>query len=107
MAFGIPNDVFNGGFGLSEDVVKIANSIQEAIAREEAEEPSPSNNGITLFQLVDLYDNWRGTLVINDNKLETLVKGEVESVMCQFSDLWDKEVASFGFYDDELCVRLK
>ena len=56
-----------------------------------------------------MYDNWNGFTVVNNDDLKILVRyytfivAENEDYM----DLWDMEVISFGFCDNELCVRVK
>ena len=56
---------------------------------------------------MDLYDNWNGTLVVNDNNLDLIVKGNTLDIMDTEEKLFEKEVVAFGFYDDELAVRIK
>lgn len=59
-----------------------------------------------LRDFVELYDNWDGILVVNDDNLEPIVKGEVE-VALSYGNVCEKEVIAFGFYDNELCVRVR
>ena len=59
-----------------------------------------------LRDFVDLYDNWNGIGGLNDDKLDTVVKGEVE-VALSYGNVNEKEVVAFGFYDNELCVRVR
>lgn len=59
-----------------------------------------------LRDFVDLYDNWDGILVVNDDNLKPIVKGEAEVVL-SYGNVYEKEVIAFGFYDNELCVRVK
>lgn len=64
-----------------------------------------------LKDFLDLYDNWNGTLVINTVKEDgwkRIYKGNVAKLVENFSNtvLMDLLVVSFGFYDDELCVRV-
>ena len=56
---------------------------------------------------MDLYDNWNGITVINDDSLNQIVKGKTDAVVKENPQLWDVEIVSFGFYDNELCVRLR
>ena len=57
-------------------------------------------------EFIDMYDNWNGITVVNDNDLNLIAKCKtsfiVENVYIQ-----DMDVVSFGFHDDELCVRVK
>lgn len=57
-------------------------------------------------EFIDMYDNWNGITVVNDNDLNLIAKCKtafiVENVYIQ-----DMNVVSFGFHDDELCVRVK
>lgn len=59
-----------------------------------------------LRDFVDLYDNWNGILVVNDEDLNPIVKNEVEAAL-SYENVHEKEVVAFGFYDDELCVRVR
>lgn len=66
-----------------------------------------------------MYDNWNGITKINDNNLDTIVKGKTINIMeCKesfypltkvtnYGELFDMEVVAFGFYDNEFCVRVK
>lgn len=63
---------------------------------------------------MDLYDNWNGITVVNDNNLNRIIRCQTSKLMFQkpdgqyyFSSLNDAEVVAFGFYDNELCVRIK
>lgn len=57
-----------------------------------------------LRDFVDLYDNWNGILVVNDDNLKPIVKDKVEAALLH---VYEKEVVAFGFYDNELCVRVR
>ena len=59
-----------------------------------------------LRDFVDLYDNWNGILVVNDDNLDQIVKGKVEIAVC-YGNVYEKEVVAVGFYDNELCVRVR
>ena len=62
---------------------------------------------MTLRQLLDLYDNWNGYTQVNDKncnpharvKTDRLTNGNYDYIL-------DCEVMSFGFYDDEFCIRI-
>lgn len=63
-----------------------------------------------LAKFLDLYDNWNGTLVINDRDCERFATVDFKNV-----DRWlngngvgiaNAEVMAFGFYDNDLCVRI-
>lgn len=62
---------------------------------------------MTFKNFMDLYDNWNETLVVNDNNLNPIVKGNVLDIMDSEQYLFKKEVIAFGFYDNELTVRIK
>lgn len=49
---------------------------------------------------------WNGITVVNNDDLTMFVRNKTVSVVKE-EGLWDMEVVSFGFYDDELCVRVK
>lgn len=59
-----------------------------------------------LYDFVNLYDNWNGILVVNDDNLDPIVKDKVE-VALSYRNVHEKEVIAFGFYDNELCVRVR
>lgn len=67
-------------------------------------------------QFMEMYDNWNGTTKVNDDNLDTIVIGHTLKIMeCiptlngveNYEKLFEMEVVSFGFYDDELCVRVR
>lgn len=70
-------------------------------------------------QFMDMYDNWNGITKVNDNNLDIIVIGRTLDIMeCMenfnpmtkvnnYAELFEMKVVSFGFYDDELCVRVK
>lgn len=60
---------------------------------------------------LDMYDDWNGTLCLNDDDLHLIVKGPTVDIIENSSTvkelgLLDADVVCFGFYDNELCVRL-
>lgn len=64
-----------------------------------------------LSVFLDMYDDWNGVLCLNDDDLHLIVKGPTVDIVENSSTvkelgLLDADVVSFGFYDDELCVRL-
>ena len=59
-----------------------------------------------LRDFVNLYDNWNGILVVNDDNLKPIVKGKIDVVL-SYENVYEMEVVSFGFYDNELCVRVR
>jgi hypothetical protein len=67
-------------------------------------------------QFMEMYDNWNGITKVNDDNLDTVVVGKTFNIMYRALDLnkmesYDKlfemEVVAFGFYDNELCVRVR
>ena len=72
-----------------------------------------------LRQFMNIYDNWNGVTKINDDDLNTIVAGRTLDIMYRKADfepsayikdyeqLFKMKVVSFGFYDDELCVRVR
>ena len=58
-----------------------------------------------LKELLDMYDNWNGITVINDDNLEPIAKEET-SVIAKDERFINCEVVAFGFYDNEFCVRI-
>ena len=74
---------------------------------------------MTFKQFIEIYDNWNGTTKVNDDNLNTIVHGATIDIMeCvesihelskveNYNALLEREIVSFGVYDDELCVRVK
>ena len=67
-------------------------------------------------QFMEMYDNWNGTTKVNDDNLGTIVVDHTLKIMeCiptlngveNYEKLFEMEVVAFGFYDDELCVRVR
>lgn len=57
-------------------------------------------------EFIDMYDNWNGITVVNDNDLNLIAKCKT-SFIVENAYIQDMDVVSFGFHDDELCVRVK
>lgn len=62
-----------------------------------------------LRDLLDTYDNWDNNIVINNDNLEPILKGRVMNLYDdgKMDDLLDWDVVAFGFYDDEIAVRIR
>ena len=67
-------------------------------------------------RFMEMYDNRNGITKVNNDNLGTIVIGNtLEIIECipmldgvkNYNQLFEMEVVSFGFYDDELCVRVK
>lgn len=67
-------------------------------------------------QFMEMYDNWNENIKVNNDNLETIVEETAIEIMeCipalngveNYGKLFEMEVVSFGFYDGELCVRVK
>lgn len=58
-------------------------------------------------EFMELYDNWNGITVVNDDNLKCIAKDRTVTIMETKHDLFEKEVVAFGFYDNEFCVRVK
>lgn len=58
-----------------------------------------------LWKFLDLYDNWNGTVVINNNNLVEIARGTGREIYHN-PKVSDLPVLSFGFYDNELCIRV-
>lgn len=56
---------------------------------------------------LELYDDWNGITVVNDNKLNIITKDHTVNIYDSRKDLCDKEIVAFGFYNGELTVRIK
>lgn len=55
---------------------------------------------------MNMYDNWNGITVVNDDNLDLIVKGTTLNIV-EEGCLSDMTVVSFGFYNNELCVRVR
>lgn len=64
-----------------------------------------------VLELMCLFDDWNKFLIVNDDDLNHILDGEkvfeVYDKMEKYKDILSKEVASFGFYDDDFCIRVK
>ena len=67
-------------------------------------------------QFIDMYDNWNGTTKVNDDNLDTIVVGRtIDITECtptlnkteNYEKLFEMEVVSFGFNNNEFCVRVR
>lgn len=67
-------------------------------------------------RFMEMYDDWNGITKVNNDNLGTIVIGNTLEIMeCipmldgvkNYKQLFEMEVVAFGFYDDELCVRVK
>lgn len=56
--------------------------------------------------LLDAFDNWNIDIVINNSKLDCIYKNSIRNFWDERNFLLRSEVDSFGFYDNELCVRI-
>ena len=71
---------------------------------------------MVLKEFVEMFDNWNGIMVVNDTNLNVIVRDFVTNIMDNenikihhsigHEQLLNSEVESFGFYDNELCVRI-
>lgn len=58
-----------------------------------------------LLEFLLMYDNWNRDVCVNDNRLNLILKGN-PTVIMEHKNLMEMHVVAFGFYDDELCVRV-
>jgi len=66
---------------------------------------------MTLKDFLNLYDNWNGVVKINDIDLNEILKCKVSKFMFKDAmyyneDLMESFVIAFGFFDEELTVRI-
>ena len=61
---------------------------------------------MTVNELLEYFDNWDMNIVINNSKLKRIYKNSIRNFWDERNPLLSSEVASFGFYDNELCVRI-
>lgn len=63
---------------------------------------------ITLRDFIQCYDDWNGYTVINDNNLNRYARVKTDRIFNgNYEKILDCEVVAFGFYDGDLCVRIK
>lgn len=60
---------------------------------------------MTIKELLDLYDNWNGITKINDCNSDCIAKDTTWKI-AENDELTAKEIVSFGFYDNEFCIRI-
>lgn len=61
---------------------------------------------MTVNELLEYFDNWDMNIVINNSKLNPIYKNNIQKFWDERNSLLSSEVDSFGFYDNELCVRI-
>lgn len=61
---------------------------------------------MTVNELLEYFDNWDMNIVINNSKLKRIYKNSIRNFWDERNSLLSSEVDSFGFYDNELCVRI-
>ena len=57
-------------------------------------------------EFLNMYDDWNGIICVNDDNLNLIVKGKADVVL-SYKNVYKMEVVSFGFYDEELCIRVR
>ena len=57
-------------------------------------------------EFLNMYDDWNGIICVNDGNLNLIVKGKADVVL-SYKNVSNMEVVSFGFYDNELCIRVR
>ena len=62
---------------------------------------------ITLKDFMSLHDDPMRTICINDNKLNKIWSGKIKDTKnCKWKPIINANVVSFGFYNNELTVRI-
>ena len=56
---------------------------------------------------LEMFDDWNRTVVVNDDNLERIVSDKGYIVWESHQELYERKVIAFGFYDNELCIRIK
>ena len=54
------------------------------------------NCAVSLKQLLEMYDNWNGITIINNDGLNTIIEEKTYKIYNIRKDLLDKEVVAFG-----------
>lgn len=60
---------------------------------------------MTVMKVLELYDNWNTNVVVNDANLMQIATGSGWDIYHN-PKINNFPVASFGFYDNEFCIRL-
>ena len=61
---------------------------------------------MTVNELLEYFDNWDMNIVINNSKLNCIYKNSISKFWNERNSFLSSEINSFGFYDNELCVRI-
>ena len=61
---------------------------------------------MTVKTLVEYFDNWDVTLVINNSELGVVYKNNIRKFWNEKNPILLQKIDSFGIYDNELCVRI-
>ena len=64
---------------------------------------------MTLREFITMFDDWNGYTVINRNNegLELYARVKTDKLFNgNYNNILDCKVISFGFYDNELCIRI-
>lgn len=61
----------------------------------------------TFKNFMDAYDDWNGKTRVNDNDLNVIIEEKTVTIMETRTDLFEREVVAFGFYDNVLCVKVQ
>jgi len=56
---------------------------------------------------LEMYDNWNGIVIVNDDNLKRIAKDKGFLIYENHKELYERKVIAFGFYDNELCIRIK
>lgn len=63
---------------------------------------------MTFLNFMELYDDWNRNIKVNDDNLNPIIEGMAVDIMLPYnSKIMDKEVISFGYYNNTLCIRIK
>lgn len=57
-------------------------------------------------EFLNMYDNWNKVVCVNDDNLNLIIKDK-PSIALSYKNVFEMEVVAFGFYDNELCIRVK
>lgn len=56
---------------------------------------------------LEMFDDWNAIVVVNNDNLECIARDQGMRIYENHKELFNQEVVSFGFYDNELCIRIK
>lgn len=51
--------------------------------------------------------DWNGIVVVNNDNLKCIARDKGMLIYENHKELYERKVSAFGFYDNELCIRIQ